>query len=262
MNRVLPLVVMVMVLGAGVVPAAVAQEATPTAGAPAALDRTNIRYFLPFTGDGLNAELTVTANERGSCAHESLAAPGRPDAWHCIGETSNEIFDPCFESPFATPDEPGELACADSPFVREVVLFAPTGPLPRFKEPEAGQVPASAGVAVPVPAAPLPPRPGADKPPPGAPPVVTIPERPMPVGAPTPVEPEPLPWAMELGNGERCTLATGVTAVFAGMRVNYFCLGGGSVLGDPDRTLPVWAVTYLPDGAFASELVDVATVWH
>ena len=246
-------------LSAGLPGASSAQEATPTP-AEAATGRTNVRYFLPFTGDGLNPALTVRAEERGSCGHESLASPGRPDAWNCVGETSNAIYDPCFESPFSTPDEPGQLACVDAPFDSEVVLFTPTGPLPRFKEAAAEPLPPPVA-AMPAPGAPAPPIATGDKPPPGVPAAVIAPG--MPAIYPDPaVTSEPLPWAFELANGEQCTLATGATAAFAGMRVNYFCSGGGSILGDPDRSLPIWAVTYLAEGAVASELVEVAVVWH
>jgi hypothetical protein len=72
---------------------------------------------------------------------------------------------------------------------------------------------------------------------------------------------EPLPWAMLLADGRQCTLARGATVAFAGMRVNYFCSGGGMLLGEPDRTLPVWAVLYLPDGGLETDLVGVSAVW-
>jgi hypothetical protein len=263
MRRVIATALTLTMLAAGLVRSAVAQEATPApaSGAVTTLTRTNVRYFLPFTGDGLNAGLTVRAEDRGSCAHESLASPGRPDAWNCIGATSNEIFDPCFESPFSTPDEPGELACVDSPFGTEVVLLTPTGPLPRFKEMDAGLPPAPPAGVIPAPAAPDQPIPTGDKPPPGVPATAIDVAMPAVITEPETIN-EPLPWAFELADGEQCTLATGATAVFAGMRVNYFCSGGGSILGDPDRSLPVWAVTYLAEDAVASELVEVAVVWH
>jgi len=262
MRRVISVALALTMLSAGLLGASSAQEATPTPGeaAGAAMARTNVRYILPFTGDGLNPGLTVRAEEQGSCGHESLSSPRRPDAWNCIGETSNEIFDPCFESPFSTPDEPGQLACLDSPFGTEVVLLTPTGPLPRFKEMDAGSPPAPAGV-MPAPAAPDQPIPTGDKPPPGVPAAAIAPGMPAIYSDPAEVS-APLPWAFELADGEQCTLATGATAVFAGMRVNYFCSGGGSILGDPDRSLPVWAVTYLAEDAVASELVEVAVVWH
>lgn len=248
MRRVVLLASALMLAGAGLVGAASAQVATPTAETTAtlALGRTNVRYFLPLGGDGLNPELTVRAEESGACAHESLSSPGRPDAWNCVGDSSNAIYDPCFESPFSTPDAPGQLACVDAPFDTEVVLFTPTSPLPRFKEADAGPLPPQ-------------PIPTGDKPPPGVPAAAT--SMPTVYQDPAAVS-EPLPWALELAGGDQCTLATGATAVFAGMRVNYFCSGGGSILGDPDRSRPVWAVTYLAEGAVASELVEVAVVWH
>jgi hypothetical protein len=264
MRRVGSVMFALMLLTAGLVGISSAQEATPTPGEAVeeSLTRTNLRYFLPFTGDGMNPSLTVRAEESGSCGHESLASPGRPDAWNCVGETSNDIFDPCLESPFSTPDEPGQLICVDSPFDTEVVLLTPTAPLPRFKVTDAGPplLPQPAAV-MPAPSAPDQPIPTGDKPLPGAP-AATI-DQSVPAVIPEPAAvSEPLPWALELTDGEQCTLATGATAVFAGMRINYFCSGGGSILGAPDRSMPVWAVTYLAEGAVASDLVSVAVVWY
>jgi hypothetical protein len=113
------------------------QEATPEAGGTA-LARTDTRYVIPFGPDGLNPALSVTANERGSCLNDSLAALDRPDAFDCTGEYG-QIYDPCFENPFAPPDEPGEVACIADPFSPEVVLLAVDQPLPREKEAPSGQ---------------------------------------------------------------------------------------------------------------------------
>lgn len=70
-----------------------------------------------------------------------------------------------------------------------------------------------------------------------------------------------LPWALELENGERCTVLTGATAPIAGLRLNYGCEGGASVLGDIDRSQPVWAVNYLTEDGYATTLVEVAAAW-
>jgi hypothetical protein len=98
--------------------------------------RTIPAYVFPYDSDGLNAELTVTANVSGVCGSESLMTTGRPDAWDCLGE-DNRVYDPCFENPFAatsSADAPGEVACMTSPFVDEVVLLTLTEPLDRDKE--------------------------------------------------------------------------------------------------------------------------------
>jgi hypothetical protein len=203
--------------------AATAQEATsaPVNGAP---QRTDTRHFLPYGPDGLNPELTVVAETSGVCAHESLATPGRPDAWDCLGATDNTIYDPCFASPFVDPDDGAELACATGPFADEVVLFRVTEPLPRAKEGQAD------GIA------------------------------PVGVGDRANADPWQLPWALELANGERCTLLTGATPVLAGLRVNYGC-DGGSILGEVDRSQPLWTASYLADGAVSTTLVDVVVAW-
>ena len=70
-----------------------------------------------------------------------------------------------------------------------------------------------------------------------------------------------LPWALELANGQRCTLFTGATAPVAGMRINYGCPGGFLVVGDIDRSQPVWRVFFQGEKAIALEQVDVAVAW-
>jgi hypothetical protein len=202
---------------------AAAQEATPAAepsaaGAAGDLARTDTRYFLPFTRDGVNPGLTVTGEDRGGCAFTSAAALARPDAWDCIGE-SNEIYDPCFENPYAPRDDPGELVCIASPFTNEVILFSLTEPLVRQKA--APTVDAATDLTA----------------------------------------PWVLPWALELANGERCTLLPGTVDVLAGIPVHYGCADGGAILGEPDRSQPVWSVAYLADGDVATTLVDVAVAW-
>jgi hypothetical protein len=207
-------------------PLVVAQDATPTAE-PASpematgLARTDQRYFLPFTGDGLNAGLSVTGNEQGVCGFTSSAALARPDAWDCISD-SNQIHDPCFENPFLPPDEPGELACITSPFTNEVVLLTLNEPLVRDKDAAIGGDGPSTAMDL--------------------------------------TDPWVLPWALELSNGERCTLLPGTVDVFAGLAVHYGCSGGG-ILGGPDRRQPVWTVSYLADGDIATTLIDVAVAW-
>jgi hypothetical protein len=116
--------------------AAVGQEATPEPGT-AAVTRTDIRYVLPFGPDGLNTTLTVAGDEAGICISDSLAALDRPDAFDCTGE-SGQIYDPCFENPFLSPDEPAELACVTDPFSTEVVVLIVEDALPREKEAPAG----------------------------------------------------------------------------------------------------------------------------
>ena len=123
-----------------------AQDATPAAGLTA---RTDVRYLLPFGPDGLNGGLTATTEEEGTCAYPSSAALDRPDAWDCTG-AEGQIYDPCFENPFPPSDEPGQVACVDSPFSTDVVVLTLTEPLVREKEaPDAGMSLAeAAGVSI------------------------------------------------------------------------------------------------------------------
>jgi hypothetical protein len=71
-----------------------------------------------------------------------------------------------------------------------------------------------------------------------------------------------LPWALELANGQRCTLMTGAMPPVAGMRINYGCPGGFQVVGDLDRSGPVWRVFFQGEKSIALEQVDVAVAWY
>ena len=249
------LVLMIALVGMGsAADAATAQEATPTSGDVASVARTNIRYFLPYTPDGLASGLTVRESVSGFCADSSLADVGRPDAWTCFAAETSQRYDPCFENPFGPIDGPGELICANSPFDTDVVGFTLTEPLQRFKEAD--------------PAA-MAPDEGRDRGrAPGQDPYSAAVDDPMAASvdasadmAEVAIHPLDIPWALELANGERCTLLTGATAVLAGERINYGCEGGGMVLGEVNRDGPLWTVSYLAEGAFASDLVAVAVAW-
>jgi hypothetical protein len=217
--------VLVLILVAGFVAVgqaapATAQDATPAAGSPA---RTDIRYVLPFTPDGLNPGLTATTTEEGICGFPSSAALERPDAWDCTG-AEGQIYDPCFENPFITPDEPGEVACLESPFSTDVVVLTLTAPLVREKEaPDTGpSLAQAAGVSI---------------------------------------DPWDLPWALELANGDQCTLLGGTLTVMAGQTAHYGCADGGTILGEVQHQDAVWTVNYLAAGDAASTLVEVVTAW-
>jgi hypothetical protein len=71
------------------------------------------------------------------------------------------------------------------------------------------------------------------------------------------------PWALELGNGQRCVFIGGATTTIAGMRLNYACGNGDSfVVGDPDSSRPVWRVFYAPKGSGNFVQVDVRVAWY
>lgn len=71
-----------------------------------------------------------------------------------------------------------------------------------------------------------------------------------------------LPWALELANGQRCTLFTGATAPIAGMRINYGCPGGFIVVGDIDRSQPLWRAFSQGEKATSLDLTDIAVAWY
>src|SRR5215213_2046189 len=216
-------IVVVMLFGVTALagqPTARAQDATPATGSSA---RTDIRYLLPFTPDGLHPGLTATATEEGVCGFASAAALDRPDAWDCLG-AEDQIYDPCFENPFLLPDDPAQVACLESPFSTDVVILTLTDPLVREKEaPDTGQSMAeAAGVSI---------------------------------------DPWDLPWAVELANGDQCMLLGGTLTVQAGQTVHYGCTNGGSILGEVNHVRPLWTVSYLAEGDVASRLVDVVAAW-
>jgi hypothetical protein len=198
-----------------------AQDATPAAGATA---RTDVRYVVPFGPDGLHPGLTATTEEEGSCGFPSAAALERPDAWDCTG-ADGQIYDPCFENPFILPDDPGQVACFASPFTTDVVVLNLTAPLVRQKDvpdPAMEAAQDAAGVSL---------------------------------------DPWDLPWALELANGDQCTLLGGTLTVVAGETAHYGCTDGGVVFGEVNHRQPVWTVNYLAPGEVASRLVEVVAAW-
>lgn len=205
--------------------AGTAQDATPDALAQetrGAIERTDLHYVVPFTAEGLNQALTVTAVSDGACDIDSSMATSRPDAWSCTTEGS--VLDPCFEPGFLPSEAAQEVACLSTPWSTEVVMLTLTSPLEREKE----LVPAASG-------------PGAT--------------------ADEAIQPWDLPWAVDLANGDRCSLMHGTLTVAAGQTVYYGCEQQGTILGEIDHSQPVWTVTYVADGAIASDLVAVVSAW-
>jgi len=72
-----------------------------------------------------------------------------------------------------------------------------------------------------------------------------------------------LPWALELSGGARCVFLTGATAVVAGMRINYGCVGTPhAVVGDVNRLLPQWRVFVDRGQGVVVESENVAVAWY
>ena len=206
--------------------AGAAQDGTPTAGEAGdggGLTRTNTRYVAPFTPDGLNSGLTVASSVEGACTFDSSIAIGRPDAWGCVAEGG--VLDPCFENAFVALDEAAELVCLDGPWSTDVVMLTVTAPLSREKEAPDDAMAGAEDTAEEL------------------------------------IEPWDLPWALELANGDRCSLLRGTSIVLAGQVVHYGCEQGGMILGETDRSQPVWAVSYLAEGDVATNLVEVLSAW-
>lgn len=83
---------------------------------------TRVVLFNPFGVGSLRTGLAVSERVTGSCWIQSLSSQ-RADAWRCMA--GNEIHDPCFSGSFKE-----EVACADGPFARSVVLIRLDKPLP------------------------------------------------------------------------------------------------------------------------------------
>jgi len=71
-----------------------------------------------------------------------------------------------------------------------------------------------------------------------------------------------LPWALELGDGSRCTLMTGGTFAAAGMRANYGCIGGRTLFGDVDKSQPVWRIFSMTDKSIALTQSVIVVAWY
>jgi hypothetical protein len=76
-----------------------------------------------------------------------------------------------------------------------------------------------------------------------------------------PFAPWDLPWALELANGDRCTLLHGTLYQLGGQTVYYSCEQNGAVLGVVDHGQAVWTVNYLAAGDVASGILDVTAAW-
>jgi hypothetical protein len=71
-----------------------------------------------------------------------------------------------------------------------------------------------------------------------------------------------LPWALELADGEKCTLMTGGTYMMAGLRANYGCIGGRDLFGDIDRSQPTWRIFSHTDKSIALTQNAIRVAWY
>ncbi|MET3984524.1 serine/threonine-protein kinase [Streptomyces sp. PvR034] len=77
-----------------------------------------------------------------------------------------------------------------------------------------------------------------------------------------PGSPAPTTLIIELANGKVCGFASGATSDLAGRRLNYFCEGGGTVYGDPDRSRPLWTADYRKDQSPTTESVPIRAAYQ
>jgi hypothetical protein len=70
------------------------------------------------------------------------------------------------------------------------------------------------------------------------------------------------PWTLELEDGRQCGALTGATALVAGMRVDYGCNDGTSLVGPIDRSSPTWRIfAGSPESGPVYERMPVAVAW-
>lgn len=72
------------------------------------------------------------------------------------------------------------------------------------------------------------------------------------------------PWGIQLASGKRCTFETGATGAVQGKRINYGCVGGGVLIGVPQRSGRTWTILFQAGDAGAGPLIRraIATVWY
>ncbi|MGC9974987.1 MAG: hypothetical protein ABSC36_06335 [Gaiellaceae bacterium] len=70
------------------------------------------------------------------------------------------------------------------------------------------------------------------------------------------------PWAVQTISGKWCTIITGASGYIAGMRVEYGCIGGGILLGNPRRATKTWTIFYASSyKASQYQLVMLRSAW-
>jgi hypothetical protein len=82
------------------------------------------------------------------------------------------------------------------------------------------------------------------------------------LGAYLPAETSIEPLVIVLDDGTTCAFMGGATETLAGDRMNYACDDGGFLYGYPDRTGPIWVISYRPENAGVSASTWIATVYQ
>ena len=73
--------------------------------------------------------------------------------------------------------------------------------------------------------------------------------------------PRARPWALELGNGDRCGANTGAAGAIAGQPVSYFC-NHGIAVGPPDRSKVIWTIAYGSANEDATNATQIRVAWY
>jgi hypothetical protein len=196
------------------------------------ITRTETAIFHPWTDRlAVKPSFTVEKRVKGNCFDGSGADFGNANAYRCF--SGHLIYDPCFAPDTLWQRARGEtLVCIGGPWEPRVTLLT----VIRLNKPEAFP------------------------------------------GHPLPTREEMIayrkkanPWALELPGGIGCIFVSGASMELADRRYNYICFDEddpvygenhiGWVLGDPNRSEPVWRVQFSRTGETAFEEVLVKKAW-
>jgi hypothetical protein len=84
--------------------------------------------------------------------------------------------------------------------------------------------------------------------------------QPLPAAESTTGSPSAPYWAIELANGDRCTLSTGTSTLVAGVALYYSC-GSGSAAGGFNTGHQPWTVQYQVAGAASLTTAAITVAW-
>jgi hypothetical protein len=86
---------------------------------------------------------------------------------------------------------------------------------------------------------------------------------PMPQKMTITVKTKSPPWALELENGQVCTLLTGTTIVMGNARIKYTCANERySVIGDVDKSTSPWTAKVYDFTNKTARITSVSTAWY
>lgn len=108
-----------------------ARPGTPIPATPVVVTQTEVITIKPVAPTGLAPGLNRSESIVGYCIAPSLTTPARSDAWQCVANNTNQIYDPCFA---ASAERQPALFCFRQPWVSNVSLMVLNAPLPEGRQ--------------------------------------------------------------------------------------------------------------------------------